>query len=631
MWKRVQRLADRFDFTSAGKWLLLGGLVGVVSGVGAIALQFALQAIRELVLTGLAGLDLGGPGGEPPELGIPVRDLVPALVVVLPAVGGLMAGLLVFWIAPEAEGHGTDAAIDAYHRRMGRIRARVPLVKMIASAITIGTGGSGGREGPIAQIGAGFGSLLATRLGLSARDRRILLAAGIGGGVGAIFRAPLAGAIFAAEVLYSSPEFEAEVLLPAMVSSIVGYAVFASRFGWGHMFTGAGAYGFTNPLELGPYLVLAVVVAGGALTYIRVFYGAQAAFRRLPLPRPLRPMVGGALTGAIGLALIWIWGRTRDIGDVLSSGYGIIQHLVDSDGADLSVPLLLAVAFGKIVTTATSIGSGGSGGVFGPSMVIGATLGGAVGNAFHAVMPGVVQHPTTFAIVGMAGFFAAAAKTPISTVIMVSELTGDYGLLVPSMWVCAGAFLVSRDWTIYRSQWPCRGIVLPQTGMTTMDALSPLRVGDVFHRDRRVVEVRPAMTVAEILRVTEASRQRIFPVIDADGVLEGAFRVDRLLHAVQDQPGARARDLLDERFFFVRETDPVDRAQRMMRNNHLEELAVVVEGAERRFAGILTMADILLAYQRVVAGSRKSPDPASPSDADSIAPGTGGIEESRQE
>lgn len=600
----IRRMAERFDFTSAGKWLLLGGLVGLVSGVGAIALQFGLQALREVTLTGLAGLDLGGPGGEPPELGIRLGDFRPALVVILPAVGGLLAGLLVFWLAPEAEGHGTDAAIDAYHRRMGRIRKRVPLVKMVASAITIGTGGSGGREGPIAQIGAGFGSFLGTRLGLSARDRRILLAAGIGGGVGAIFRAPLAGAIFAAEVLYSSPEFEAEVLLPAMVSSIVGYAVFASRFGWGHMFTGAGAFGFKNPLELLPYLVLALVVAGGALLYIRTFYGMQSLFRHLRLPRPLKPMIGGAVTGLVGLGLILAFGQTRDIGDVLSSGYGVIQHLVDSDGADLSIPLLLAVAFGKILTTATSIGSGGSGGVFGPSMVIGATLGAAVGNAFHAVMPGVVQHPMTFAVVGMAGFFAAAAKTPISTVIMVSELTGNYGLLVPSMWVCAGAFLVSRDWTIYRSQLPCRGIVLPQTGTATRDVLGHLRVGDIYRRERRIVWIRPDMTVPEVLHATEQSRQRIFPVVREDGVLEGAFRIDRLLHALDHHPHLSARDLLDERLFFVRETDPGDRALKILRNNHLEELLVVVDGAERRVAGILTMADILLAHQRVMAGPR---------------------------
>jgi len=432
----------------------------------------------------------------------------------------------------------------------------------------------------------------------------MLLAAGIGGGIGAIFRAPLAGAIFAAEVLYSSAEVEPDVLLPAMVSSIVAYAVYAGHFGWGHMFSGAGTHGFSNPLELGPYLVLALVVAFGALVYIKAFYTTRTMFASLPLPAPLRPMLGGAVTGAVGLGLILAFGQTQDIGCVLSSGYGVIQHVIYADGAGIPILMLLAVALGKIVTTSASIGSGGSGGVFGPSMVIGATLGAAVGNAFHGIMPGVVQHPMSFAVVGMAGFFAAAAKTPISTVIMVSELTGDYELLVPSMWVCAFAFLVSRDWTIYRSQLRSRALALPQLGATAPDIVSHLRVGDVYRRKRRYVQVRPDMMLTEVMNAAETTRQRVFPVATPDGRLLGAFHIDQLINAVQEGMAdtSTADELIEKRPFFVRETDTLDRAQRMLRNNHLDEVLVVVDGADQRVAGILTLADILLAYQRVMAG-----------------------------
>lgn len=449
-------LTDNLDISGAGKWLFLGVLVGLVSGISAIALQFGLQVIREICLTSFMGLDLGTPGGEPPELGLAVGPFAPYLIILIPAIGGLLSGLLVYRFAPEAEGAGADAAIQAYHRGHGRIRPHVPFIKLAASAITIGTGGSGGREGPIAQIGAGFGSFLATRLGLSARDRRLLLAAGIAGGVGAIFRAPLAGAIFAAEVLYSSAEVEADVLLPAMVSSIVAYAVYASRFGWEHMFTGAGLYGFSNPWELVPYLGLSFVVSGAALLYIKALYGVKELFVRSSLPLPFRPMLGGALTGLFALCLITLFGQTRYLGDVLSSGYGVIQRVIDTDGLGVPTLFLVSVALGKIATTALSIGSGGSGGVFGPSMVIGATLGAAVGNLFHTLMPEVAAHPMTFAMVGMAGFFTATAKTPISTIIMVSELTGNYELLIPSMWVCVFAFLMTQGRTIYRSQIPSR-------------------------------------------------------------------------------------------------------------------------------------------------------------------------------
>jgi chloride channel protein, CIC family len=603
-------LRKEFNFLLAGKWLILGVAVGVVGGLGAIVFQFLLQLMREFFLTGFAGLDLGSPGGEPPAFTFAPGNYVPYLVVGLPALGGLVAGILVYRLAPEAEGHGTDAAIDAYHRKLGRIRARVPLVKMLASAITLGTGGSGGREGPIAQIGAGFGSFLGTRLGLGTNERRWLLAAGIGAGVGSIFRAPLAGAIFAGEVLYSSTDVETEVLLPATVSSIVAYAVYATRFGWDHMFSDAGAYGFSNPLELLPYLVLALVVSLAALGYIKAFYGTRDLFARLPIPKEVRPMVGGALTGIVALVLITAFGTTRDVGDVLSSGYGIIQHVISSDGKDVAIAVLLVVGVGKILTTSLSIGSGGSGGVFGPSMVIGATLGAAVGKGFHYLAPNVVQHPTTFAIVGMAGFFAAAANTPISTVVMVSELTGNYELLVPSMWVCTLAFLFGKRWSIYRSQLPSKVWSPAHFGEYAPEVFDTTRVEEVFKRTRKLVSVPHDMPLPEVLRVTDQSRQRLFPVLDTDGKLLGAFRVDEITHALHERSQrpeqVTAGSLLHGHTFAVRLSDRVEHAQGLLRLNNLEELLVVDDDDPSKVMGILTSADILLAYTRRL--SRKHVD-----------------------
>ena len=594
-------LREEFNFLLAGKWLILGIAVGVIGGLGAIAFQLLLQLLREFFLTRTAGIDLGAVGGEPSLFDFATGSFVPWLVVVLPALGGLVAGVLVYRLAPEAEGHGTDSAIDAYHRKLGRIRLRVPLVKLLASSITLGTGGSGGREGPIAQIGAGFGSFLGTRLGLGTNEHRWLLAAGMGAGVGSIFRAPLAGAIFAGEVLYSSTDVETEVLLPATVSSIVAYAVYASRFGWDHMFSGAGAYGFSNPLELAPYLVLALVVSAAALGYVKCFYGIRDLFARLPLPKEVRPMIGGALTGAVALVAILAFGKSRDIGDVLSSGYGIVQHVISSDGGEVAVAVLLVVAAGKILTTSLSIGSGGSGGVFGPSMVIGAALGAAVGKGFHQLVPNVVQHPTTFAIVGMAGFFAAAANTPISTVVMVSELTGNYELLVPTMWVCTLAFLLSKRWSIYRNQLPSKVWSPAHFGEYTPEVFEKTRVEEVFKRTRKLVSVPHDMPLTEILRVTDESRQRLFPVIGPEGRLVGAFRVDEITHALRQRARppeqVTAGDLLHGHTFAVRLSDHVEQAQSLLRLNNLEELLVVDEDPGT-VVGILTSADILLAYTR---------------------------------
>lgn len=611
---RLQRLVRAFDFAGAGKWLALAAMVGIVAGVGAMAFQAGLQSLQQLCVAGLAGLDLGHPGGERPLLELRAGSYLPWLVVLLPALGGLVSGVLVWRLAPEAEGHGTDAAIDAYHRRHGLIRGRVPLVKMVASVVTIGTGGSGGREGPIAQIGAGFGSYLATKLGLGLRERRWLLAAGMGAGIGAIFRAPLAGALFAGEILYSSHDVETEVLLPATVSSIVAYAVYASRFGWGHMFEGAGAYGFSSPLELGPYLVLAMVLAFVALVYVKVFYGTRAVFAKLPLPRPLRPMLGGGLTGLLALALLASLGTGSHVGDVLSSGYGIIQAVISSDGASVTMTVLLAVCFGKIVTTSLSIGSGGSGGVFGPSMVIGASVGAWVGKVFHALMPTVVVHPSAFAIVGMAGFFAAAANAPISTVIMVSELTGNYELLVPAMWVCSFAFLVGKRWSIYEKQVPSKLWSPAHSAELAGKVFAGASVADVFSRTRKLVRLPTGASLDEILDATQHTRQRIFPVTRDDGSLAGSFRIDDLTHAMHEpEPAQRAMSALalcGDNALTIGAGERVERAQQLLSRHHVDELLVVDDESRQRVLGIVTSADILLAYTRRLASMLRA-EPAS--------------------
>ncbi|NOZ00747.1 MAG: chloride channel protein [Deltaproteobacteria bacterium] len=606
----MARFGRDFNFQAAGKWLILGVTVGIVAGLGAMAFQIGLQWLKGYLLIQTAGLGMQTPGGETSDFVFPAGDFVPWLVVLLPALGGLVSGLLVYRLAPEAEGHGTDAAINAYHRKLGRIRGRVPIIKMVASIITLGSGGSGGREGPIAQIGAGFGSFLATRLKLSVRSRRWLLAAGIGAGIGSIFRAPLAGALFAAEVLYSSEEVEAEVILPATVASIVAYSVYASRFGWSHIFTNAGNYGFDNPLELLPYLILAIVVAFAALLYVRTFYGVNTLFKKLKIPNELKPMIGGALTGAIALVLIKTTGNMTDMVDVLGSGYGIIQNIITKDGMGIGIGILLLVSVGKIATTSLTIGSGGSGGVFGPSMVIGATLGTAVGVMFHHFFPGVVPHPTTFAIVGMAGFFAAAANTPISTVIMVSELTGNYELLMPTMWVCTLAFLLGKRWSIYHEQVRSKTASPAHFGELASEILSGAHVRDVMHKGRKFVTLKRMMNLKDILDITAHSRQRIFPVLDRTGNLVGGFGVTDLNHALHHERANRkfttAGEMMQSNCFTIPLSASAKRAQRLMRNNHVEELLVVEDDNPKHVVGIITAADVVLAYTRKLSEARLS-------------------------
>jgi len=497
------------NIAQAGKWTLYFVLIGIIAGLGSVVFQYLCRLGVHFFLDFLAGYRPPAPAGEH-HLIPPTSTLFnPILLFFLPAFGGLLSGWLVYTYAPEAEGHGTDAAIDAYHRKGGFIRGRVPIIKTIASALTLTTGGSGGREGPIAQIGAGFGSFLATVLKLSDRERRIMMAAGVGAGVGSIFRAPLAGALFAAEVLYRDPEFEPEVIIPAGISSVVAYCLFCLVFGWGSLFESPD-FIFRNPLELGPYLVLSLVLVVVGVFYIKTFYGVIKVSKAIKIPNHFKPAIGGLCTGLVGFFLP----------QTLAFGYGFVQQAIHNE---LTIPFLLFLAVGKVLTTSFSIGSGGSGGVFGPSVVIGGAMGGAVGKMFHQIMPGIVTEPGAFVVVGMAGFFTAVSNTPISTIIFVSEMTNSYHLLLPSLLVCSVSYLAARKWTIYEKQVKSKINSPAHAGDFFVDILQAIRVKDLMHLVKKVDVIPQNMTFRDFRGFFPETKQHYFPVVDQHNRLVGIF------------------------------------------------------------------------------------------------------------
>jgi CIC family chloride channel protein len=593
----MRTLADQareIDLHSVGRALFLSSLVGVVAGSGAILFQVLCQAGQHFFLDLLAGVRTVGPAGEPTLFSPTQSPFRPWMVPLVAGLGGLLTGFIVTRFAPEAAGHGTDEAVDAFHRRRGVIRGRVPIVKTIASAITMGSGGSGGREGPIAQIGAGFGSFLATRLGLSEKDRRVLLASGVGAGVGSIFRAPLAGALFAAEVLYSDSEFESEVIIPAAIASIIAYCVFSVKFGFGALFD-TPHFSFHSAYELLPYTVLALIVALGAGIFVKTFYGMHRLFERSRLPRFLRPAIGGLATGSLAVILYYSTRDARSL-DVLAFGYGSIQSALHGR---LPLLILLCLAGGKILATSFSIGSGGSGGVFGPSMVIGGTLGGAIGLLAQHVMPAVVTQPAAFVPVGMAGFFAAAANTPISTLVMVSEMTGNYQLLLPALWVCALSYLVGRRWTLYRSQVPSRADSPAHRGAILTSLLKGLRVADLLspREVETVLETAPAATVIEAFM---NSAQYCLPVVDAEGRLTGWISLPRIRQVFEDRERPQpliAHDLIMPGPPLTLDETLNDALARMSDLDEIE-LPVIETGDGRKIVGLLSRRDILRAYTR---------------------------------
>ena len=610
----VFELVETFNLRSVWHWFGLAGLVGVVAGLGAVAFHWLTEHGTHFFWTTFIEYTPKPPAGEATDL---LPSFGPPLILgllLVPAFGGLISGFLVYRFAPEAEGHGTDAAIRAYHRRRGQIPARVPIIKMLASAITLSTGGSAGREGPIAQIGAGFGSVLGGLLKLSDRERRILVAAGMSAGVGGIFRAPLAGALFAAEVLYSGPEIEAEVIIPALISSIISYVIYCSVYGFGHLFGSVTGFSFSNPLELGPYFVLGLVMAFSAVLYVRSFNAIGHFWHHLKISPYIRPIIGGLLVGGIGAAA---WLLTDDLGalSVMGAGYGMLADAVQASGDVLgpSIGILLMVGFGKMLTTGITIGSGGSGGVFGPAMVIGGCLGAVVGTLFHGWMPGVVPHPGPFAIVGMAGFFAGAANTPISTIVMVADMTGNYSLLLPSMLVVSMCLFIAHRWTIYTEQVPSRVDSPAHRGEFMVDVLEDLKVEGIYAHEREVQTVFPETSLRQILELITQTQQHYFPIVDHNGRMTGIFSLNDLREVLYDQELVDlvvAQDLSPERVLVVTPGDTLHRALGLVTMKNIDEIPVVDDDSSRRLLGMLSRRDIIAAYHHKVGSLHKqSPAP----------------------
>lgn len=560
---------------------LLGiyGLLGLVAGAAALLFDGAIGAVSGLLVAPLAGGDvLLGAWGDGARL----------LLLVAPAVGGLCAGLLCARYAPEALGPGIGQVIDAYLRRRGEMRRRVPPLKALASIITLGSGGSGGVEGPVGQICAGVGGWLARLFRLSPSEGRLMLMAGCAAGIGAVFQAPMAAAIFCAEVLYRQMDIEHEVLVPAIIASTVAHGAFGSVRGWAPL-VALPPVDFAHGLQLAPYLVLALVVAVGATGFIRLYrWVRQRLGRSVRLPLWSRPAIGGLLVGVVGFV----------VPAALGSGYRIVEVAVSGEAG---VGVLLGLAGAKMLTTALTAGSGGSGGLFAPSLVIGGALGGAVGLVAAEALPGLDITPAAFVVVGMAGFFAAVANAPLSTVIMVSELVGSYLLIVPALWVCTLAWLATRRESLFAEQVESR-----------LDA--PFRLSDmmgaVLHR-LRVQDARPdpvdaVVTVPADLPLRGLvdrfahSGQAVFPIVDRAGRLGGVVdgrQLRRTLSETGIDTVLLAQDFQSPALV-VTPDDTLYTAIGRMTSSGYDDLVVVDAADPLRLVGLLSRRQVINAYHR---------------------------------
>ncbi len=576
------------DFSYFRKWILIGFVLGIVAGLGAIALYLSVAFFTSLFLVSGTGYIPPLPGSSHAESSYVLVIGKTWMIPVITGLGGLLVGIITTRFSPESEGHGTDAVIDAYPHKGGKIRARVPLVKGLASAITLGSGGSGGTEGPSGQIAAGFGSLIGKLFKLDEDERRIAVAAGLGAGIGSIFKVPLGGAIFSAEVFYRR-DFEIRALIPGLVASVTGYTIFGFVFGWDKLFNiPFDLVKYTRPESLVLYALVGLISAGVSVAYVKTFYAITDYFSKLRIRKFLKPAIGGVLVGIIGMFLP----------QILGTSYGWLQIAIYKDYPLLPLYIIGLVIIFKILATSLTIGSGGSAGVFGPSMVIGGLLGAFIGTVVHMLGLFAWIDVSSVIIVSMVSFFGATAKTPISSIIMGSELTG-YALLAPMMLATFVAYIMSgQHSSIFRNQVISRSDSPAHKREYQRPILRDLYVKDVFRKS--LTKLSPGNSIEDALQSMNRDKTKTAAVVNENDMLLGVVNRHKFFEIPEEyRKTVKLDSVMIKDPFFAYMTDSLHNALVRLSSNELQEMPVL-SNEDNRVLGIVTISDLVKLYDKEV-------------------------------
>jgi len=568
------------DLRLVGKTLLHAAAVGVVAGLAGSAFFALLEYSQRLFLEAGVGYRPLRAHGEEIAAALESPVFRPWLLPVVMLGGGLGCGLLVR-LAPETRGGGADAAIAAFHHAGGVVHPRVLLIKPLASLLTLGTGGSGGREGPTMHMGAAIGSTIGRLLSVTPRERRILMVAGMAAGMSAMFRTPLGAALLAVEVLYRDG-FEQDALVPAILASVVSYSVAISIFGESTLFHHAPRFPFF-PAHLPYYALLAVSIAFLGSIFVRMLAGIRRLSAASRLPEWARPGAGALTLGLITAPMLIFFGSLvhepgRGLG-ILGSGYGAVQAAITGapwlSAGWTSVGLLALLAAAKIFATSLTIGTGGSAGDFAPSLVIGGLLGGAFGRAVVLVSGDPRIDAGAFALVGMGAFYGGIAHVPLSALVLVCEMAGNYDLLVPLMLALGIVFVALRKTSLYEAQ-----LNTPLAAPThrPLSVLDTARVESLMSvRDNAVSFTLATPADAMLQRVGETLWQDVFPIFDGAGALRGMITADSLRLLASEKQGAEvvvAADIMQTPVT-VHPADPVRVAAQLFVRFHLREVLVL--------------------------------------------------------
>jgi CIC family chloride channel protein len=584
-WLSWSTLESTFRFLNLSylqKWTFFGIIIGIIAGVAAVGVSALTSLFTDILLGVGAGFVPPEPGAEQQVAYNFVIDR-PWILPVITGLGGLVVGLLFYKIQPGGEMHGTDAVIDAFHNKQGKIQARVPFLTAVASPITLGSGGSGGLEGPMSHISAGLSSILGKLFKFDADDRRIAVAAGLAAGVGSIFKVPLGAALFSTEVFYKR-DFEVKVLVPSVIASVVGYTVVGFVLGWESLFSlPADAAQYSRPESLLMYGIIGIISAAASMAYVRIFHFVSRVFANLnKIPAYTKPAIGGAAVGAIAMLAP----------QVLGNSYGWLQLAMFESPLLTPVWIILGIVILKIIATSLTIGSGGSAGVFAPTMAIGGLLGAFMGGLFHMFGLFLWIDVSAAAIVGMVAFFSATAKTPIATIVMGSELTGGYGLLAPMMIATVVAYAASSlNSSIFRSQVTTRRESPVHKGEYDISVLRDLKARDAMDSQflflsgsTPIAEVLDAMKTSEadIVFLKEMPNANKVRAVSLLKVLAAQRTDDALLAAVDAQESP-----------VIKDSDSLFDAYNLLLSAETEVIAVSHQGT---IAGKISYKDIAKAY-----------------------------------
>ncbi|MFQ5808312.1 MAG: chloride channel protein [Armatimonadota bacterium] len=575
----LRHAIDRSQLTEHGLLLFLAMTVGLTAGGGAILFRWLIGTFRNSVFLGAPGQSAGLAGWLADTTG-----MGPYAVVVPPVVGGLIMGPLIFFLAREARGHGVPEVMEAVALRGGAIRARVSVVKALASSICLGSGGSVGREGPICQIGSALGSTVGQLLHLSDARVKNLVACGAAGGIAATFNAPLAGVFFALEVIYG--EFTAESFGSVAVASVSASVI--GRLQWGDNPAFALSRQHQAAMtELPLFLVLGAIACLLALVFVRLLYVTEDLFDRIRMPEYAKPAVGGVALGLIGMYNPHLFGV----------GYGAIEAALDEK---LLLGALLLLLVLKIAATSITLGSGGSGGVFAPSLFIGAMLGGAFALVIHHFAPGTASSPGAYALVGMAAAFAAASHAPITAVLIVFEMTREYSLILPLIFACGASTVLSRrisPVSIYTLKLIRRGIHVSLGH--DVNLLNSITVADAMSTD--LVTVRCDQTVREAAELLQTTKHHGFPVVCEQGKLHGVLTLQDIRRALADgRAEMPVGEVATREILLAFPDENLNAALRKLGLRDVGRLPVVAREDHSRLLGLVTRKNVIRAYNRAL-------------------------------